>query len=254
MGGNCFCTNDLYCALCEREWNSWVEKMNSKSIYILIPAYNESKVIGEVLEALIPYEYSVVVVDDGSKDNTFEVARIFPIHLLSHKCNLGQGAAIQTGIEYALQQNEMQVIVTFDADGQHLPEDIARVVEPIEKGQADVVLGSRFLNPDGVKEIPRGKYTILKLATLFTRVSTKLKITDTHNGFRAFSREAAKRIKITQNGMSHASELLSQIQKKHLSYCEIPVMIVYSEYSKQKGQSAWNAINILWDSFFEGLR
>jgi len=228
--------------------------MNSRSIYILIPAYNESKVIGEVLEALIPYEYSVVVVDDGSKDDTFEVARKFPIHLLSHKCNLGQGAALQTGIEYALQQSNMQLIVTFDADGQHRPDEIAKVVEPIVKGQADVVLGSRFLNSDGAHEIPPSKSLILKLATLFTRVSTKLKITDTHNGFRAFSREAAKRIKITQNGMSHASEILSQIQKNHLAYCEVPVTIIYSEYSKQKGQSLWNAINILWDSFFEGLR
>ena len=226
--------------------------MNASSIFVIIPAYNEEQVIGSVLNDLMAFGYSIVVVDDGSRDATYHTAEQFPVHLLQHECNLGQGAALQTGISYVLGLNKANAIVTFDADGQHDPVDIARVVNPIIKGKCDVVLGSRFLEKDLTSNLKLDKYLTLRMAVIITRLSTGLVLTDTHNGFRAFSPDAARKIKITQNGMAHASQLLKQIARQHLIYQECPVKISYTAYSLSKGQSIMNGINILWDSFWGG--
>lgn len=223
-------------------------------ICVILPAYNEAAVLDEVLSDLTRLPYQVIVVDDGSTDETPRIAEKYPVHFLRHVCNLGQGAALQTGITYALGLPCTQILVTFDADGQHHASQIAEIIQPILSGQADAVLGSRFLRKEDAATLPAFRRLILNLAVLFTRWTTHLQITDTHNGFRAFSRAGAERIRISQNGMSHASEILKQIHDRHLRYCEVPVEITYTEYSKRKGQSVLNAINILWDSFFGGLK
>ncbi len=213
---------------------------------VVIAAYNEAPVIGRVLSELRQYPYRVVVVDDGSTDCTVEEARRFPVTILRHTVNLGQGAALQTGIRFALQNPSIQTIITFDADGQHDPADIARLEEALRQG-FDVALGSRFMQGGQAKNMPQQKRLALRLAVRITQWLTGLPLTDTHNGLRAFDRKAAARLRIHQNGMAHASEILAQIAALHLRYCEVPVTIRYTQYSIHKGQSLLNSINILWD-------
>ncbi len=228
--------------------------MVSSSIWVVIPAYNEEKILGDVLHELLDYNrsYEIVVVDDGSSDNTAAIVSDFPVHLLSHPVNLGQGAALATGIEYALNE-KAEVIVTFDADGQMCPKDITALVDEVLNGGVDVALGSRFLSapPTGM---PRTKRITLKLAATFTRLTTGLKVTDTHNGIRAFRREALRKFRFTQNRMAHSSEILSEIARNKLSYREVPVSIRYTPYSKNKGQSIFNSINILFELFTGGTK
>ncbi|MGI5836826.1 MAG: glycosyltransferase family 2 protein [Chloroflexota bacterium] len=215
--------------------------------WVVVPAYNEGKAIGTVLEKLVRYPYSIVVVDDGSADNTAKVAESFPVAVLRHVFNLGQGAALQTGISYVLRFPETRYVVTFDSDGQHNPDNIERLLEPLKAGTHDVALGSRFLKEGDAQNIRLTKQLFLKLAVAFTRMSTGLNLTDTHNGLRAFTAEAAAKLRIVQNRMAHASEILSQIAALGLRVCEIPVTISYTEYSLSKGQSILNSVNILWD-------
>lgn len=225
-------------------------------IIAVVPAYNESKTIASVVEDLKNKVDSVVVVDDGSQDVTSSLAKSGGAYVLRHFINRGQGAALKTGIDYALAHGA-DIIITFDADGQHDISDIDALVKPIIEGSADVMLGSRFkknfLPPGGGGsgrggiEMPLLRYIILKLALLFTKLTTGLAITDTHNGLRALSRNAAQKINIHQDGMAHASEILEEIALHEIKYCEVPVTISYSEYSKKKGQSSWGMFRIIWD-------
>ena len=231
-----------------------VQMTQTGKIAVVIPAYNEQTVVGQVLGDLFGLPYEIILVNDGSTDGTARIAKDFPIHYLEHVCNLGQGAALQTGITYALDNLEADVIVTFDADGQHNPAQIADLVEPILLGKFDAVLGSRFLEPGNINAIPKSKIRLLKTAVFFTKLSTGLPLTDTHNGFRAFSRQAADMIHITQNGFAHASEILAQIKNNRIHFCVVPVSVFYTAYSIRKGQPIINAVNILWDSFFGGFR
>ena len=163
-----------------------------------------------------------------------------------HKTNLGQGAALHTGIEFALRKGA-EYIVTFDADGQHRAQDVDRLIQPVLEGKADVALGSRFLDPSHIKAIPLRRRWLLRQATLFTRLSTGLQVTDTHNGLRCFSRAAAQSIQIRHRRMAHASEILLELKRLGLRFVEVPVHITYTSYSIQKGQSIWGAFLILRD-------
>ncbi len=218
-------------------------------LWIVIPAYNEERVIGSVLEELSGR--NVVVVDDCSTDTTKLVASKYQVHLLSHPVNLGQGAALQTGITYAL-LNGAEKIVTFDADGQHSVSDIEKLIDALTN--YDVALGSRFLESGSAENLPTSRRVLLKCAALYTRASTGLTLTDTHNGLRALSRHAAEKIVITQNRMAHATQVLQLIAYHKLSYIEVPVNIKYTEYSLAKGQKMSNSLNILWDSVTEIFR
>ena len=210
--------------------------------FIVIAAYNEGKSIINVITSLKRHNYNnIVVVDDGSKDNTYDVIKKQKVYALRHTINRGQGAALKTGIDFALKQGA-DIIVTFDADGQHLAEDVKNVIRPVEKGEADAVLGSRFL--DKRTEVPFLKKMTLKAGILFTWIFSGIKLTDTHNGFRALSRKAAQQIRITQDRMEHASEIIDEIHRKKIKFLEVPVKIVYSEYSKAKGQSIFNSFRI----------
>lgn len=213
------------------------------AIYIVVPAFNEQGVIEQVVRELRGEYPRVIVVDDGSSDQTVESAKRAGATVLRHRVNRGQGAALQTGITYSLQCGA-ECIVTFDADGQHRVEDIAKLVRPILVGECDITLGSRFLESGG-EGIPAGRRVMLRMAILFTRVVNRLSITDTHNGLRAFSRRAAGMIDLQLDRMAHATELLDQIRESNLHYREVAVQVRYTEYSRAKGQSARGAFRIL---------
>jgi len=210
--------------------------------WVIIPAYNEEKKISEVIRGVFEYVPNVVVIDDGSQDQTYAVAKQSGAWVLRHRINRGQGAALATGIEFALRQGA-EVIVTFDSDGQMSAADIPKMIEPIESGQAEAVLGSRFVN-ETVHNMPRLRRLVVKGGLLFTRVLSRIDVTDTHNGFRALSRKAAEQIQIREDKMAHASEILDQISKKRIKFVEVPVTIHYTDYSKANGQSNFNAIKI----------
>jgi polyprenyl-phospho-N-acetylgalactosaminyl synthase len=214
------------------------------SIWVVVAAYNEAVVISRVLADLIARRYNVVVVDDGSRDATGEIAAGMGAWVVTHPVNLGQGAALQTGIRLALARGASH-IATFDADGQHRAADIARLIDALEETGADFALGSRFLGQS--VGMPASRRWLLRAATAFTRLTTGLKVTDTHNGLRAMTRRGASRIALRQNRMAHASELLEQIARSHLAYVEVPVTIDYSRYSLAKGQRLADTLMILLD-------
>jgi glycosyltransferase involved in cell wall biosynthesis len=211
------------------------------SIWIIMAAYNEGARLGRTLDRVCGTGYQVVVVDDGSRDDTYQVALRRDVWVLRHQLNRGQGAALQTGIDFALQQGA-EYLITFDADGQHDIKDLDALLEPVRSGRVDVALGSRFLGQ--AIGIARSRWLILKLGVLFTRLVSGVRVTDTHNGLRAFSRRAVERIRISQDRMAHASEILDRLRQQQLTYCEVPVTIRYSEETVRKGQSSWNALKI----------
>lgn len=218
--------------------------------WVVVAAYNEGPVIGEVIAGLKEHAVNVVVVDDGSVDETSVTARRAGAVVVQHPINLGQGAALQTGIEFALRRGA-QSIVTFDADGQHLASDVPVLLSELARANADIACGSRFLGRAVNLSLPRR--AILKLATMFTFFTTGLQMTDAHNGLRAMTRSCAMRINIRQNRMAHASELIAEIARLKLKFIEVPVTIRYSAYSLQKGQKLSNSINIVMDLIARGL-
>ena len=212
-------------------------------LWLVIAAYNEESRIGTTLTEIAKLYPNIAVVDDGSRDATAEVAQQTGVWVLRHPINRGQGAALQTGIDFAL-KNGAEIIVTFDGDGQHDAADIPAMIAPIQRDEADIALGSRFLG--STINMPSSRRIVLKLGVLFTRVVSQIRVTDTHNGFRALSRKAASAIRIYQDRMAHASEILDEVRRLGLRYVEVPVTIRYSEGSMAKGQSSWNALRIVW--------
>ncbi len=218
------------------------------TLFIVIAAYNEADAIGTTVTDLRSLDSHIVVVDDGSSDATAEEARRAGARVVQHLFNRGQGAALQTGISYALQQGA-EYIVTFDADGQHRKEDIAALIAPLQENQADVVLGSRFIRD--AAEIPLARRLLLRAALLYTRATCGLRLTDTHNGLRAFTRKAASQLALRQDRMAHANEILEQIHHLGLRYVEVPTRILYTDYSRAKGQRARGAIRVVFDHFID---
>ncbi len=220
----------------------------NKSVYVIIPVYNEEKVIRQVVEDVLKVFPNVVCVDDGSKDNSAKEIAKTKAQLVSHPVNMGQGGALQTGLEYALLDPKAEYFVTFDADGQHRVSDAEKMVAEAKKGKYDIILGSRFL--DLATEIPAAKKIILKTATQLTNLLSKTRLTDTHNGLRVFKRRFAEQLEITMADMTHGTEIILIIGKSGMKYKEMPVTIDYTEYSKAKGQSILNSVNILFDLIF----
>lgn len=218
-------------------------------IVAVIPAYNEEKTIKKVIAELRTKVDEIIVVDDGSCDNTKLIAEDEGVIVLRHIVNRDQGAALQTGTEYALKIGA-DIIVHFDADGQHKVEDIEKLTKPILEEYYDVVFGSRFLEEKSINNIPlTKKYLILKPAIILNRILTGLKLTDAHNGLRALSRKAAMKIHITQDRKAHNTEIPAQVKKNGLKWKEISVEIIYSEY----GQGFSGGIEILRDLFLRKI-
>lgn len=216
----------------------------NRSVWVVVPAYNEASVVAPVVADLMQRGYVVAVVDDGSGDDTGVRARQAGAVVVAHPVNLGQGAALQTGIRFALMHGA-QFIVTFDADGQHRAGDIEKLLGALAAHRADFALGSRFLG--ATIGMPVSRRLVLRAATWFTRLTTGMRISDTHNGLRAMTRRGATHIALRQNRMAHASELLHEIARSGLGYVEAPVTIEYSTYSLAKGQSVANSLRILID-------
>jgi glycosyltransferase involved in cell wall biosynthesis len=216
----------------------------AKRIWVVVAAYNEATVIARAVGDLPRLGYNVVVVDDGSADGTADAAAAAGAAVVKHPINLGQGAALQTGIEFALAEGA-DFVVTFDADGQHRASDIPILIDALTENGADFALGSRFRGQ--AVALPSTRRLVLKAATWFTRLTTGLAVTDTHNGFRAMTRLGASRIKLRQNRMAHASEVLDQIARSGLKFVEAPVTIEYSAYSLAKGQKLTDSLMILID-------
>lgn len=216
-----------------------------KDTYVVIAAYNEAKTIGKVIDGLKKEGYSnIVVIDDGSKDKTFIEAKKHGAITLRHIINRGQGAALQTGITYSLLKNA-KYIIHFDADGQHNPKDIEKLLIPIRSNKVDVCLGSRFLKK---QKIPFKRKLILKGAVLIMWIFYGVRLTDAHNGLRAFSNKAAKRVIITSDRMEHASEIIEKIKTNNLKYKEVPVTIKYTKETLEngrKGQGNFDSLKIL---------
>lgn len=216
-------------------------------IFCVIPAYNESKNIVAVINRVKPLVDEIVVVDDHSADNTFELAESTNIPVLHHIVNRGQGAALQTGNDYALLHNA-DIIIHFDADGQFLAEEIQDIIKPIINKQADIVFGSRFLgkksNLPGFK-----KNVIMPLAKAINKIFFGINLSDPQNGFRAMSAKVAHEIKIENDGMAHCNEILIKAFRNKYRIQEVPITVIYHEF----GQKFSGGIRIIKDLIYKKL-
>ena len=214
---------------------------------VLIPAYNEGRVlaqtIGDVKKAIAKLKNThIVIIDDGSTDNTNNVAKQQKVVVLHHIINRGLGGAISTGLAYAKNQNA-DIAVTLDADGQHDPSDILKMIKPITSNTADIVIGTRYNGADNQISIDRK--ILHSLSNLFTLLLYGQKTSDSQSGFRAFNKKALERIEIKTQKMEVSTELFWEIKKHQLKLVEVPIKVIYTNYSKQKGQTNLNSISII---------
>ena len=214
-------------------------------VWVVIPVFNEAQVLEQVVRQTLGAFPNVVCVDDGSGDGSVDAVLRTGAHLVRHPVNLGQGAALQTGLAYARAQPGARYFVMFDADGQHRLEDASAMLQVARSGEADVVLGTRFAQH--ADSVPLLKRIVLRTAVLLSPAGRRLKLTDAHNGLRVLTRPVADDLRITMNGMAHASEIVSYLGRSSWRVREVPVSIQYTEYSRSKGQSLLNGVNILFD-------
>lgn len=219
---------------------------SNTDVWLVIPVYNEAAVIGSVVREALATFPNIVCVDDGSRDGSADQIRASGAHLVPHPINLGQGGALQTGVEYARAQPGAEYFVTFDADGQHQVEDVVRMVARLRTEPIDIVVGTRFHGD--TSHIPLAKRIVLRMVVALSPRLRRLKLTDAHNGLRAFNRRVAEQLDIRLSGMGHASEIVEMIDTHQWRVAEEPVRIVYTEYSMAKGQSLINGVNILFDT------
>ncbi|MEM4610735.1 MAG: glycosyltransferase family 2 protein, partial [Thermoproteota archaeon] len=199
--------------------------MNKPFIVACIPAFNEEKTIASVVVKAMRHVDKVIVCDDGSTDLTREIAEKLGAKVIAHERNMGYGSALnslfnEAGVEDA------EIIVTLDADGQHNPDDIPRVIEPILRGEADIVIGSRFLDESG-KQIPRYREVGVKTITKLANKASYSELTDAQSGFRAYSRKALEKLKPSEMGMGASTEILVKAYENGFRVKEVPVKIKY---------------------------
>jgi glycosyltransferase involved in cell wall biosynthesis len=214
-------------------------------VWVVIPVFNEAQVLQSVVESALTVFPNVVCVDDGSRDGSVEAVLRTRAHLVRHPVNLGQGAALQTGLSYARAQPGAEYFVTFDADGQLRLEDAQKMLDMARSPDVDLVLGTRFA--EHAATVPLVKRLILRTAVLLSPAGRKLRLTDAHNGLRVLTRPVVEDLHITMNGMAHASEIVSYLGRSSWRVREVPVSIRYTDYSRSKGQSLLNGVNILFD-------
>lgn len=228
------------------------KKLNNRQLEIaartccIVPIYNEATVIEDCIADLRTIFPNILVIDDGSTDGSASKAKKSGAQVIRHTLNIGQGLAISTGFRWVQGQNTFKNIVTFDGDGQHVAHDALRLVEELENSSLDIVFGSRFLGYER-SNTPAMKRIILKTVTKITNTLTGVKLSDAHNGLRALTVEASKIVELSQAGMAHASQIISLTRQANLKYHEIPVNVLYTPYSRKKGQSILNSVNIVAD-------
>lgn len=220
-------------------------------VWLIVPVFNEGPVIGQVLDDVLQTFANVVCVDDGSADGSAAAILQTSARLVRHPVNLGQGAAVQTGVEFARAQPGAEYFVTFDADGQHQVADVVRMIGRLRTEPLDIILGTRFGGPQAAS-VPWIKRVVLRTVTAVSPRSRRLQLTDSHNGLRAFNRRVAQELALTTNGMGHASEFVELIDVRGWRVAEEPVTILYTDYSVAKGQSLLNGVNIVFDSAVRG--
>lgn len=219
---------------------------DQSDVWLVVPMYNEAQVVRDViLNARLTFP-NVVCVDDGSRDASASEAAAAGAVVVRHPINLGQGAALQTGIEYARERPGAGYMVTFDADGQHNTDDVLRMVTRLRTEPLDVVLGTRFGGTTA--KIPVLKRLVLKTVVMISPRAHRLHLSDSHNGLRAMTVDAARKINLQSNGMAHADEFIDIVDRERMRVSEEPVTINYTEYSMGKGQSLLNGVNIVVDS------
>jgi polyprenyl-phospho-N-acetylgalactosaminyl synthase len=214
------------------------------TVLIIIPSFNDSKTVVEITRKIIKLGYDVIVIDDASTDETKNLLIANRFNFISHEKNEGQGAALLTGMNYAF-KNNYDLIVHFDADGQHQVEDIAKIVEPIIANSCDVSLGSRFLNIKYIN-MPLKKLILLKLGRYVEFMFSGILLSDVHNGFRAMNRKAYSQMDLKLKRMAHASEIIIKIRKAKLRYLEVPITVKYFNNVEKKEQSFRSALKIVW--------
>ena len=213
------------------------------SIFVIIPCYNEAAVIRQTVQDVLEKGYPVIVVDDCSVDKSKKQLNGLPVYYLRHRVNMGQGAALQTGIDFALKKGA-EYLVTFDADGQHDSADIPGMMSLLEKENADIVFGSRFL-PGAKTNVSASRSFALKFGRYISYLASGIMLSDSFNGLRIFTRRAATGIRLTENKMAHATQFLMITSANKLKFAEYPVSVHYSDYSKKKGLKNADGIKII---------
>ncbi|RME91862.1 MAG: glycosyltransferase family 2 protein [Bacteroidetes bacterium] len=223
-------------------------------IHLLIPAYNESEVIAETIAEIrqaLPACH-IVIIDDGSTDDTAAKAKAAGAEVLRHPINRGAGAAVQTAISLARCKG-WRYIAFMDADGQHVPADLTKMWHKMQQSGADLVIGSRFLEPNPA--IPRSRRIFNSLANMLTNTFCRNRYSDTQSGFRLLNRRAIEQIDLFQDDFSFCSEMLIQAENANLTIVETPIHVRYTEYSVSKGQDLqvgfWTAFHFLWKAIFK---
>ncbi|ACX72098.1 glycosyl transferase family 2 [Methanocaldococcus vulcanius M7] len=223
-------------------------KLNKEDIFIVIPAFNEEKMIGETLKNLKREGYkNIIVVDDGSSDRTYEIAKKENVIVCRHILNRGLGGALGTGIKCALIYNP-KVIVTFDADGQHHPRDVEKVAKPIIEQNFDFVIGSRMMDKKELKNMPLVKRVGNFGLNLITYLMGGYFVTDSQSGLRAFSYESAKKVinALKSDRYEVSSEFIIIAKKHQLKLKEVPIKTIYTEYSMSRGTNVITGFKILF--------
>jgi glycosyltransferase involved in cell wall biosynthesis len=212
---------------------------------VVVRVFNEAPVVGGVVSQLVTAGLRVIAVDDASTDTSADEIDKTGAMRVTHPINLGAGGALQTGYEAALRYSDARYIACFDADGQHQLEDLLGMIRLIRQGY-DVVMGSRFL--DGKTQMSPLRRVILRMATRLLNRGSGTRLTDAHNGLRLVTREVAAGIKLSHAGMAYASELEFYLTRPQHRVVEYPVHILYTDYSRAKGQPLLNSVNILADT------
>ena len=226
-----------------------MKNKTTEDTLVLIPAYNESINIIEIIKELKKYFRNILVINDGSNDDTEFLLNKNKVSIINHYVNLGQGAALETGLKIFIRESRFKYVITFDADGQHRPLDAYKMLKKAKKEKLKAVIGTRFQSKTALKEIPFFKKITLRLAKIYERFFYGIKLTDAHNGLRVLEKELVKNfiLPIKNNGMNHGTEISSKIFHSSLKFLEYPVII---KYRNKKSQSPLNAINILVNNIF----
>ena len=217
-------------------------------VILLIPAYNEDARISQVILNCKKYFKNILVVEDGSSDSTFQEAfKAKPSFILRHCINCGQGSSLATGIKFFLEETDYDYLITFDADGQHLPNDALLMLKYAVKNNHKAVFGSRFLSKKSLSEVPRLKTITLNFAKLFERIFFGISLSDAHNGLRVLNREAcSKLLRLESSSMANGTEIAFRLINANIKIKEFPCTILY-DLDNKKSQSPLAGLNILSD-------